>query len=248
MRKVDFEYFGLSDIGVVRSKNEDFWFVNLVSKVVAIADGMGGCSGGEVASQEAVLCLMALIDANIAFLETVGDEEYQAVLRDILAKVNNLVYQHSLEDVHLKGMGTTLSFLHFFRNKAWLFHVGDSRIYLLREKKLFCLTEDHSVANQLTHRYGLSKQSPKVYPYRHILTNVVGNRPYITPDVRDISYEKEDVFIFCSDGLTNMVTDIDIRDVLIQSQTLEESGHHLISLANSRGGLDNATLVLVRMR
>ncbi|QVE48943.1 protein phosphatase 2C domain-containing protein [Chlamydia crocodili] len=245
---VDFDYFGLSDIGMVRSRNEDFWQVNLSLGAVAIADGMGGCLGGDVASHEAIFSLMELINAKQSQLEEFKDDQYREILRVILSKVNGLIYEHGLMESRLQGMGTTLSFMQFLREKAWLLHVGDSRIYRLRGEKFSCLTEDHSLANQLKNRYGLSKQSDKVYPYRHVLTNVLGSRPYVTPDIRDISYEKEDLFVFCSDGLTNMVSDTDMRDILLQSTTLEESGNILISLANSRGGSDNVTVVLVRIQ
>ncbi|ANH79129.1 PP2C family protein-serine/threonine phosphatase [Candidatus Chlamydia sanziniae] len=245
---MDFDYFGLSDIGRIRARNEDFWQVNLISQVVAIADGMGGCLGGDVASQEAIVSLMELIDQRQPQLLQFQDEQYKETLKIILSEVNNLIYGHGLMEAHLQGMGTTLSFIQFRYGRAWVFHVGDSRIYCLRGKELYCLTQDHSLENQLKSRYKLCKQSDKVYSYRHILTNVLGSRPYVMPDIRDISCEKEDLFFLCSDGLTNMVPDADIRKILLQSATLEESGNTLISLANSRGGDDNATVVLVRIR
>ena len=126
--------------------------------------------------------------------------------------------------------------------------MGDCRVYRLRNKILERLTEDHSLANHLAARYGLPKQSMNRYPGRHVLTNVLGSRPHVSPDIREIFYEKEDLFVFCSDGLTSMVSDHDILEVLTQTTTLEEGGNILISLANSRGGKDNATVVLVRMR
>ncbi|EPP35676.1 phosphatase 2C family protein [Chlamydia ibidis] len=247
-KTVELEYFGLSDIGMVRTRNEDFWQVNLDSRVVAIADGMGGRLGGEVASYEAVVRLIEMINAYHENLEDLEDEKYKEALQMILSKVNGLIYEHSLVEAHLRGMGTTLSFMHFLQNKAWLFHIGDSRIYRLRNGVLSCLTEDHSLENRLKNRYKLPKQSDKMYSYRHILTNVLGSRPYIVPDIREITYEKEDLYVLCSDGLTNMVSDADIREILTQPSTLEESSNILISLANSRGGSDNVTVVLVRVQ
>ncbi|AHK63075.1 PP2C family protein-serine/threonine phosphatase [Chlamydia avium] len=245
---VNFDYFGLSDIGMVRSRNEDYWEVNLTSRVVAIADGMGGHLGGDVASHEAILNLMELIDAQQSQLIRFQDDQYRETVRGILSKINELIYDHSLMESHLQGMGTTLSYMQFLRNKAWVVHVGDSRIYRLRGEEFYCLTEDHSLANRLKNRYSLSQQLDKVYPYRHILTNVLGSRPHVVPDIQDISYEENDLFLFCSDGLTNMVSDRDVRDILLGSSSLEESGNLLISLANSRGGVDNVTVVLVRIQ
>lgn len=242
---VQFEYFGLSDIGLKRTTNEDFWQVNPLSKVIAIADGMGGRLGGEIASHEAIENLMTLIDRHRPCLEECPKEQYEKTLRQILSKVNELVYIHSLRDIHLEGMGTTLSVLHFCHQKAWLFHIGDSRIYRFRKGRLYRLTQDHSLATQLKKRF---KESDMVYTYRHILTNALGCRPYVEPDVADIPYAKEDIFVLCSDGLTNMVSDEDIRDILNTGATLQESGNILISLANSRGGTDNATVVLVRVQ
>ena len=138
--------------------------------------------------------------------------------------------------------------IHFLESKAWFFIVGNSLIYRLRKKEFCCLTEDHSLKNRLKHRLGLSKQLENLYPCRHILTNVLGSRPHVVPDIRDITYEEKDLFLFCSDGLTNMVSDRDMRDILLSSSSLEESGNLLISLANSRGGVDNVTIVLVRIQ
>lgn len=245
---MDFDYYGLSDVGMVRSRNEDFWQVNLVSQVVAIADGMGGHVGGEVASQEAVVSLMELMDAWQSKLVQFQDHQYREAVVSILSRVNDLIYMHGHAESHLAGMGTTLSFMQFLKSKAWLFHVGDSRVYRLRGEVFSCLTEDHSLANQLKNRYRLPKQSNKLYPYRHILTNVLGCRPYVVPDIREISYQNKDLFVFCSDGLTNMVSDGDIRDILLDSSSLEQASNTLISLANSRGGADNVTVVLVRIQ
>lgn len=245
---MDFDYFGLSDIGRVRARNEDFWQVNLMSQVVAVADGVGGRLGGDIASQEAVTSLMELIDEQQLKLMGYEDDQYKETLKKILLKVNGVVYEHGQMEEHLQGMGTTLSFIQFRKDRAWLFHVGDSRIYRIREGELRRLTEDHSLENQLKNRYGLPKQSDKMYSYRHILTNVLGSRPYVMPDIRNLPCEKEDLYCLCSDGLTNMVPDIDIRDILNQPATLEERGNALISLANTRGGDDNATVVLVRIQ
>ncbi|WP_201456832.1 Stp1/IreP family PP2C-type Ser/Thr phosphatase [Chlamydia sp. 17-3921] len=245
---VDFDYFGLSDIGKVRSRNEDFWQVDLSSQLVAIADGMGGCLGGDVASQEAVINLVELVSQKFSELMVCRDDEYKEDLKNILSKINGLIYEQGLIKAHLQGMGTTLSFIQFRQDKAWIVHVGDSRIYRLRGGELCCLTEDHSLANQLKNRYELSKQMKKMYSYRHILTNALGSRPNVEPDIQDISCEREDLFVLCSDGLTNMVSDTDIRDILFQSSTLEERGNALISLANSHGGADNVTVVLVQIQ
>ncbi|MCI5641855.1 MAG: protein phosphatase 2C domain-containing protein [Chlamydia suis] len=248
MTVAEFEYFGLSDIGLVRNNNEDFWQVNRDSQIIAIADGMGGRRAGEVASYEAVCNLMELVDLRKMDLARFEDEQYKESIKTILSEVNLLIYRQGLLNEQFKGMGTTLSGMQFRRGKAWLFHVGDCRVYRLRNKILERLTEDHSLANHLAARYGLPKQSMKRYPGRHVLTNVLGSRPHVSPDIREIFYEKEDLFVFCSDGLTSMVSDHDMLEVLTQTTTLEEGGNILISLANSRGGKDNATVVLVRMR
>lgn len=244
----DFEYFGLSDVGLVRHNNEDFWQVNYDSQLIAIADGMGGHRAGEVASYEAVGNLMQLVDLHKVDLERFGDEQYKESIKTIVSEINLLIYRQGLSNEQFKGMGTTLSCMQFRRGKAWLFHVGDCRVYRLRNKMLERLTEDHSLANHLASRYGLSKQSVKRYPGRNVLTNVLGSRPHVSLDIREMSYEKEDLFVFCSDGLTSAVSDHDMLDILTRTTTLEEGGNILISLANSRGGRDNATVILVRMR
>ncbi|UFW37672.1 serine/threonine-protein phosphatase [Chlamydia trachomatis] len=176
----EFEYFGLSDVGLVRHNNEDFWQVNCASQIIAIADGMGGHLAGDVASYEAVCNLMELVDLHKVDLARLEDEQYKESIKTILSEVNLSIYRQGLSNEQFKGMGTTLSCMQFRRGKAWLFHVGDCRVYRLRNKMLERLTEDHSLANHLASRYGLSKQNVKRYPGQHVLTNVLGRRPHVT--------------------------------------------------------------------
>ncbi|WP_213318456.1 Stp1/IreP family PP2C-type Ser/Thr phosphatase [Chlamydiifrater volucris] len=242
-----FRCFGASDIGRSRVKNEDFWQADPEMGLFAVADGIGGCSGGEVASKEAVSQLMSLFEEQNRKIGIDRRSYTKDHLLDILSRVNDWVYKYSCLDGALKGMGTTLSSLFFKEDRAYILHVGDSRIYRFRQGILSQLTEDHSLANRLCSRYGLSKESEKVYPYRHILTNVLGTKPNLTPDIREIEYEPEDIFFLCSDGLTNMVSDKELCEVLSSHDELEESGNMMISLANSHGGVDNVTVVLVQV-
>ncbi|WP_213357816.1 Stp1/IreP family PP2C-type Ser/Thr phosphatase [Chlamydiifrater phoenicopteri] len=242
-----FRCFGASDIGRSRARNEDFWHADPEMGLFAVADGIGGSSGGEVASKEAVSQLMSLFEEQNKLPDVEKNKYTKENLFEILFKVNNWVYQCACSDGNLKGMGTTLSSLFFEGDRAYILHVGDSRIYRFRGGCLSQLTEDHSLANRLCSRYGLSKESKKVYPYRHILTNVLGTKPEVTPDIREIEYASEDIFFLCSDGLTNMVSDEKLCEVLSTNDELEETGNTMISLANSYGGVDNVTVVLVQV-
>lgn len=241
-----FNYYGLSDIGKVRHRNEDYWLADLETQLFVVADGMGGRSGGDVASKEAVKHLVKLLYENNS-LRLRDNDIYKRHLYQIFSKVNGFVYQKSQEKIDLKGMGTTLSFIQFRNKIASVVHVGDSRVYCLRRGILYRLTEDHSLANRLSCLYGLPKESEKVYPYRNILTNSVGCRPYIRPDLREMLCQEKDLFCLCSDGLTNSITEKDMYNILNEDSSLEAKGKSLVSLANVRGGNDNITVVLVQL-
>ena len=238
------ESFGLTDVGLVREHNEDVWAAYPTNRLFILADGMGGHSSGEIASKEAVNHLFTLFtswhDSHIASIA-----ETKMFFANALTQVNSWVYKKGLQDENLKGMGTTLCALFFHHKEAILAHVGDSRIYRLRNKQLELLTEDHSLIAELLALGAMSAQEAETFPYKHILTRAIGTQPKVEPSIASVEVEAGDLFMLCSDGLTNYLSHEQITEILEQDLSLPQLGQALVDLANRNGGGDNITLILI---
>jgi PPM family protein phosphatase len=240
------ENFGLTDIGLIRDHNEDVWAAYPEEGLFLVADGMGGHSSGEVASKEAVEHFYKIF-SNLKKNSNNAPEEAESLLKKTFIEVNQFIFRKGSEDENLHGMGTTLCALFFQKQYAVLAHVGDSRIYLLRDSKLQQLTEDHSLVNEMVSVGAMSQQEAENFPYRHILTKAIGTQPTVTPTVDSIRAEPHDLFLLCSDGLTNFVHDGQIQNILQTKSNLQNKGWALVNLANEQGGGDNITLILVEI-
>ncbi|NGX54838.1 MAG: Serine/threonine phosphatase stp [Chlamydiae bacterium] len=228
--------FGMSDIGHVRENNEDAWKAIPKMGLFMVADGVGGQVGGQVASQEAVSYLG----------ESFHDLEKGEMARTI-QKTNAWIYQKGQGDPTLRGMGTTICCLYFKNEEAVLGHVGDSRIYLLREGALKQLTKDHSLFGELMSLDIMKPEEAKHFPYKHVLTKALGTKSTVEPSITTLPVEENDLFLLCTDGLTNYVSDQEIRGILVGEETLERGGYLLVDLAKKHGGGDNITVLLVKI-
>lgn len=242
-----FNYFGISDVGRVRMRNEDFWYADNEHNLFIVADGMGGHSAGDIASKEAVFQLLKLFKEKRSLCVNSNLKKRLQELAMMLSDVNSWVYGKGNANLDLMGMGTTLSSLHFYKNYGFIGHVGDSRIYRIRKGILQRLTEDHSLVRKLVNSGALEEDKASFFPYKHVLTNVIGSRPSVKADVTSIKADRGDLFLLCSDGLNNAITDQELRDHLSSSLPLEKMGEKLIWLANNRGGYDNITVLLVEV-
>lgn len=242
----EINYFGISDIGLVREHNEDVWLACPEKGLFLLADGMGGHAAGEVAAKEAVGRLSQLLmewgppkDATLA--------QAEAFFRDAVTQVNEWVYYKGHTDSTMSGMGTTLCALLFMQGHVILAHVGDSRIYRYRRPLLRQLTEDHSLASELLALGAMDTKDIEKFPYKHILTRAIGTHQTVEPTMNAVEIEPNDLFLICSDGLTNYVTDKEMAAILSQKLSLKERGHQLIDLAKEHGGGDNITVVLAQL-
>lgn len=225
--------FVRSDVGRVRGRNEDSFLVDASASLFAVADGMGGHAAGDVASQTAIAAFHA------AFLET----------RSGVAAVksaNRAVFERATSEPEKSGMGTTLTGIHVFGNAVFAAHVGDSRLYLLRNGELTQLTRDHTVAQDMIEKGALTKRDAMQHPMSSMLTRSLGLRADVDVDVFEHNVAPGDLLLLCSDGLTGMVTDEDLAAMLKQEKSLEEIVEDLIAAANLRGGTDNITAMLIR--
>ncbi len=238
------ESFGMTDIGLVRDHNEDVWAAYPDVGLFLLADGMGGHACGEVAASEAVEYLYRLFNEWKTNQE-VPASKAKAFFQEAFLKVNAYIYRQGQHDDDLKGMGTTLCSLFFLRKEAIVAHVGDSRIYRFREGVLEPLTEDHSLVAELTALGAIESAEADSFPYKHILTRAIGTQPHIEPSLATVQVEPHDVFLLCSDGLSNYVTPEQITEIIQASGSLDIKGQALIDVANENGGGDNVTAVLV---
>ena len=237
--------FAKTDIGKVREINQDYYYTsdeNSVPKLCILADGMGGYKGGEIASKLAVESAKKYIENNFSnnFSEK---EEILKLIGNAVEYANMVVYEKSKEVKELEGMGTTLEVCLIYNNKAYIGHVGDSRIYRIRKDVIRKLTKDHSYVQQLVEDKKITREEAKVHPKKNMLTRALGCTPYVEPDLRARNFEKGDIFIMCSDGLTNMVEEKRIYELI--KQDISKATNNLINEANSAGGYDNITVIII---
>ena len=201
-----------------------------------------GYKGGEVASRLATESAKKYIQNNFSNISK-EKEEILKLLKDAVEYANMVVYEKSKEDGELEGMGTTLEVCLIYNNKAYIGHVGDSRIYRIRNDVIRKLTKDHSYVQQLVEDKKITREEAKTHPKKNMLTRALGCTPYVEPDLRARNFEKGDIFIICSDGLTNMVEEKRIYELI--RQDINKAADELIKEANEAGGYDNITVIII---
>lgn len=233
----------LTDVGQKRTNNQDYanQFVNRAGMtMILLADGMGGHRAGNIASEMAVTDLgAAWVDTQIDSIN--GVREWFA---EYLETENQKVHQFG-QDEEYKGMGTTLEALAVIGNQAIYAHVGDSRIGLIRGESYKQLTSDHSLVNELLKAGQITPEEAERHPQRNIITQSIGQRSEVQPDVGMISLEDDDYIVLNSDGLSNMISESEIYDIVTSDITLSGKAETLIRFANNAGGLDNITVALI---
>jgi serine/threonine protein phosphatase PrpC len=222
-----------SDRGLVRQTNEDSYLVR--RGLYAVCDGMGGARAGEVASAMACRELLALDPA------TAGSEE----LRGVIAAANEAIARRSLEEERLSGMGTTLTAALAAGNSLSLAHIGDSRAYLLRGGSLTQLTDDHSWVGEMVRRGDLTPAQAAVHPHRSVITKALGTGDGADADIFEVPIEAGDRVLLCSDGLTGMVSDSEIAEILGRDEDPQTVAGMLVRAALDGGGEDNVTVVVL---
>ena len=225
-----------TDTGRQRRENEDSAYVR--SPVFVVADGMGGAQAGEVASSIA-------IEAFERELPHSGTPEER--LAERVREANQQIYDHSRAEHGREGMGTTLTAAYLDDAHLAIAHVGDSRAYLFRDGELTRLTQDHSLVDELVRQGKLTEEQAAEHPQRSIITRALGPEPDVEVDTWTYPVRAGDVLLLCSDGLTSMVPEERIAEILGSAETLEEVGRRLIEGANEAGGRDNITVVLFRL-
>ena len=243
-----------TDPGMVRSHNEDSVAADAASGLAVLADGMGGYNAGEVASGMATSVITTEMRALLARVKPYElDPETQKVLaprlvRDQVMKANASIYQAAQSQPQYAGMGTTLVMCLFYDNKTLVAHLGDSRLYRMREGTLKQITRDHSLLQEQIDSGLISAEQAKHAQHKNLVTRALGIDPSVEPEIREYETRPGDIYLLCSDGLCDMVADEDIEMTLdALAANLALAAQQLVQMANDNGGKDNVSVILVRV-
>jgi serine/threonine protein phosphatase PrpC len=247
-------YAGTTHVGVRRKHNEDNFVMVPEQRLYVVADGMGGHACGEVASQITVETLGSF------YKDSADDDELTwpcKLDRELSGSENRLragvklanlrIFEKAQMDAKYKGMGTTVVVAYFHGNSVVVAHVGDSRVYRLREGSLTQLTEDHSLLNDYKKMATLTEEEERNFPHKNIIVRALGMKEIIDVDIQTDAPLEGDIYLLCSDGLNGELEDTEIESILVEAETIEESCAVLIEAACENGGKDNVTVVLVQV-
>ncbi len=229
------EHAEFTDTGRQRRANEDALFSR--APLFAVADGMGGANAGEIASRTAIDVIGLGVEDGIV----------RSRLVELIRRANRAVHEAQHADEDLSGMGTTATVAHVGEEALTVAHVGDSRAYLFRAGTLRRLTEDHSLVEEMRRQGKLTAEEAANHPQRSIITRALGPDSSVEVDVREFRLERGDVVLLCSDGLTSMIPEERVGEIIRGNQRLDTAGRALIAAANAAGGRDNITVVLFRV-
>ena len=236
-----------TDKGLVREMNQDYYYASgnneKVYKLYILADGMGGYNGGEIASSLAVETAKKYIENNFKDVDK-DKESILKLVRSSIEYANMVVYEKSLENSELQGMGTTIDLCLIYNNRVYIGHVGDSRVYRIREKFIRKLTQDHSYVQKLVKDGTITKEEAVHHPQKNMLMKALGCNAFVEPDVMVKGFLRDDILVMCSDGLTNMVDQTTIYE--LATQDIQKATNELINIANDRGGYDNITVITIK--
>jgi len=238
-------YAARTDVGMIRSGNEDNFTVDVTETrgIFIVADGMGGHAAGEVASEMAV----QIVQRELAPTEDLGGEGIVKTVATALRKANRAIHDRTLTEVDKQGMGTTASVLLVAGARYIIGQIGDSRVYLLRDGQFSQITKDHSYVQEQVDAGFLTPEQARYHPYSNVITRCVGASPDVEPDIYRGDVRAGDLYLVASDGLTGMVDDRRLAQLLSSRADADRKVQSLIAEANGRGGLDNITAIIVQV-
>jgi len=245
------ELWGITDCGKVRKHNQDVFQISTSevndTVVLVVCDGMGGANAGNIASELAADTFMNHMDRHIDEYNSGHDLTYIAeLMTEAVHVANDIVYQKSMSDEELNGMGTTLTAAVSTQDGVVVANVGDSRLYHVTFEKITQITRDHSVVEDMIQRGEITRSEAHQHPSKNLITRVLGTSYDELPDIFYIDMKADDIIILCSDGLTNVVTDNEIQFELLRGTNVRESCEVLVDMALGRGAPDNVTVVILK--
>ena len=247
------EMYAMTDVGRKRNHNEDCVGTGLSNSFAILADGMGGHNAGEVASALAVDIISQQLKERLPTLapaeidEETGLAGESVLIREAIKAANNAIFQMARQRAECRGMGTTVLAATFYANRISVAHVGDSRMYRFRGDTLSHVTEDHSLLRENIRRGLISESDARNSRIKNIVTRALGLEPDVEAELVEYTVQAGDIYLMCSDGLTDVVEDEDIRQTLLAGRNnLRKTCRKLIDLANAAGGPDNISVILAQ--
>jgi len=237
------KFYAITDIGRKRELNEDYIYtsgqpIGALPNLFIVADGMGGHKAGDYAS-------MHTVDRFVEVIRELGEEHgVQDAINEAVTAANAYIYQRSRENSNLSGMGTTLVLASCIGNEAIVANIGDSRLYLVNDA-MTQITRDHSLVEEMVTLGGIDREMARNHPDKNIITRAVGVKEKVAADFFEVDLTKGDRLLLCSDGLTNMLRDEEIYQIIQNNKELEQAAKALVDAANENGGRDNIAVVLV---
>ncbi len=237
--------------GKIREINQDSYYISDDENcpLFIIADGMGGHKAGEIASRMAVeIISSSFLDQIKCSSSEMDDDSIINAIRNSIYKANDEIYRKSSEVEEYSGMGTTVTMAYENNGKFFIGHVGDSRAYLLRDNQLWQMTKDHSLVEELIKNGSITREEARFHPQKNIITRALGIDKEVEIDLIVKEKLKDDILILCTDGLTNMLNDDEIKELLISSDNMQKACDFMVQLSNEKGGLDNISVVAVKFK
>ncbi|MCR5607943.1 MAG: Stp1/IreP family PP2C-type Ser/Thr phosphatase [Lachnospiraceae bacterium] len=234
----------MTDIGSMRKMNQDYVYcsdeeVGILPNLYIVADGMGGHKGGDYASRESVISIVEFVKENTECVTPIS------LLESAIRAANKKLVEDSESNEELMGMGTTVVVATVLGNSLYVANVGDSRLYLIDNEEIRQITEDHSLVEEMIKRGEIERREARFHPNKNIITRALGTANDLEIDFFEIEMEQDNIILMCTDGLTNMMDDDEIRDTVTGDKNNYNSAvERLIKKANSYGGKDNITVIL----
>ena len=243
------EYYGITDIGSSRTSNQDTFRALVLDDpdlgIFLVCDGMGGAKAGNIASWMTAEYVSAEVRKNLT--EKYNKNSISTYLSKAIMKANDAVYKKSCTEEDCRGMGTTIVAAVCAGDDLIIANVGDSRAYLINEKGILKITRDHSLVEDLIMRGEITKDAARFHPHKNIITRAIGTSNLVLPDIFSPNITEEDIILLCSDGLSNVITDDEIKSIVINSANLQEAAENLIKNALTNSAPDNITAVLFKI-
>jgi len=245
----DLDFVLKSHPGRIRPLNEDAIGADPRVGLFVLADGLGGYNAGEVASTMGVSLLLSRLSSRLAHAnESDAPFDPSAELRDAMVELNSMIFRAAMNSAAYEGMATTIVVAWFLAGRLWVAHAGDSRLYRLRGNALLQVTRDHSFSQELLDAGMVTEEEARLLPAKNLVTKAVGASPELEPEVHVYDIEPGDIFLLCSDGLTEMVSQFEIGGMLAAcGSDIRDAARRLIDLANEAGGRDNTSVIVIRV-
>lgn len=236
--------FSITDIGQKRELNEDYVYISETSvgnlpNLFIVADGMGGHNAGDYASKYTVETIVQSIRKSV-------ETDPQTLIEQAIKEANTYIRNQSLTNEHMSGMGTTVVVATCAQDELLAANIGDSRLYVIRDEEMVQITTDHSLVEEMIHMGGIDRKSARNHPDKNIITRAVGVKDQVQADFFTVDIFQGDIILMCSDGLTNMLDDNEIRQIIRNGRDVVDKAGSLIQAANDHGGRDNIAVILVQ--